>query len=120
MDEWIEAPRRTLLPLWAGGLQDGHVTACELRLRDVVGLGTLVYGKRGAKRGGYAGWRCQPSPTIIERVMATDAWAAEFQPLRIRPTVVDTSFLMADVLTTRPRSQAEWREAIPALLAEDE
>jgi hypothetical protein len=33
--------------------------------------------------------------------VATDAWEAEFQPLRIRPAVV-TSFLIADVLTTRP------------------
>ncbi len=86
------------MPLWAGGLQDRHVTACELRLRDVVGLGTLVYGERGAKRGGYAGWRCQPSPTIVERVVATNAWEAEFQSRRIRPAVVDTSFLIADVL----------------------
>ena len=66
----------------------------------------------GPKRGGYAGWRCQPSPTIVEQVVATDAWEAEFQPLRIRLAVVDTSFLIADVLTTRPRSQAERREAI--------
>jgi hypothetical protein len=34
--------------------------------------------------------------------VATDAWEAEFQPPRIRPAVVDTSFLIADVLTTRP------------------
>jgi hypothetical protein len=45
--------------------------------------------------------RCQPSPAIVERVVTTDAWEAEFQPLSIRPAVVDTSFVIADVLTRR-------------------
>ena len=69
-------------------------------------------GSGAQESAGYAGWRCQPSPTIVERIVATDAWEAEFQPLRIRPAIVDTSFLIADVLTTRPRSRAERREAI--------
>ena len=33
---------------------------------------------------------------------SSGSWEAEFQPLRIRPAVVVTSLLIADVLTTRP------------------